>query len=52
MYIFLQLKYVCTTEGCQYPEGEEPVTDADDILVITRSSKTVRAVELKTGIEK
>ena len=32
--------------------GTDPVKDDDDILVITRSTKTVRAVEMRSGGEK
>lgn len=46
-----QMNYVCSDEGCQFV-AESDVTDMDDILVITRNTQTVRAVDSRTGGEK
>ncbi|XP_021374591.1 eukaryotic translation initiation factor 2-alpha kinase 3-like [Mizuhopecten yessoensis] len=46
-----QMNYVCSAEGCQF-SAESDVTELDDILVITRNTQTVRAVDSRTGGEK
>ncbi|XP_060083562.1 eukaryotic translation initiation factor 2-alpha kinase 3-like [Ylistrum balloti] len=46
-----QMNYVCSAEGCQFV-AESDVTEMDDILVITRNTQTVRAVDCRTGGEK
>ncbi|XP_033756606.1 LOW QUALITY PROTEIN: eukaryotic translation initiation factor 2-alpha kinase 3-like [Pecten maximus] len=46
-----QMNYVCSAEGCQFI-AESDVSDMDDILVITRNTRTVRAVDSRTGGEK
>jgi len=54
IFILLQLKYICSAAGCQYFTSNSS-DDSDvggDTLVITRHTKTVRAVEMQTGNEK
>ncbi|KAK2142502.1 hypothetical protein LSH36_947g01029 [Paralvinella palmiformis] len=49
-----RLKYICSAAGCQYFTSNSS-DDSDvggDTLVITRHTKTVRAVEMQTGNEK
>ena len=53
----IQVNYVCSAAGCKYFGGRrddnpDAVLPAVDVLVVKRSTKTVRAVELQTGIEK
>ena len=51
-----QVKYICDIKGCQVLDKEA----ADDVsasvdsetLVISRTSRTVRAVEMISGVEK
>ena len=54
MFIF-QLKYVCSTDGCETfntNSSEEEDDNSGDVLVITRHTKTIRAVEMLRGNEK
>jgi hypothetical protein len=55
-FIAIQVRYMCSTAGCKYFEAFSDDLDNtlydNDLLVIKRSTKTVRAVELLTGIEK
>ncbi|KAL5016923.1 hypothetical protein ScPMuIL_006512 [Solemya velum] len=46
-----QIQYSCTTEGCRY-FGEGDVENDGDVLVITRNTQTVRAIDSRTGSEK
>ncbi|ESO96859.1 hypothetical protein LOTGIDRAFT_159606 [Lottia gigantea] len=46
-----QVRYVCGVDGCKFL-GEGEVTDDEDIIVIKRSTQTVRAVESKSGTER
>ncbi|KAK3590063.1 hypothetical protein CHS0354_041095 [Potamilus streckersoni] len=44
------IRYTCTSDGCSV-FGED-ITDSDDILIITRNTQTVRAVDSRSGGEK
>jgi len=47
---------VCSTAGCKYFDVDSKTFAAglqmDEILVLTRTTNTVRAVEIQSGIEK
>lgn len=47
---------MCSAAGCKHfgrqSESIEPLLMKDDVLVVKRSTKTVRSVELQSGIEK
>ena len=45
---------MCTSEGCRQFGGEDNVTvgEKDEVLIVNRHTKTVRAVEMRTGAEK
>lgn len=46
-----QLRYMCSASGC-HTFGDEMVTEKEDILVVTRNTQTVRAVDSRIGQEK
>lgn len=46
-----QLKYTCSASGC-HTFGDDMVTEDEDILVVTRNTQTVRAVDSRVGQEK
>ena len=53
-YLFItQVKYMCDMKGCQLfnKDSEHTVQESDETLVISRNTKTVRAVELQSGQE-
>ncbi|KAL8567987.1 hypothetical protein ACOMHN_029162 [Nucella lapillus] len=45
-----QLSYQCTSAGCQ--DSREATNSGGDMLLITRNTKTVRAVDINAGTEK
>ena len=48
-----QVRYVCSASGCRYFDPSSFEKDVlDDVLVIKRSDRTVRAVEMNNGQEK
>uniref|UniRef100_S4RNV8 non-specific serine/threonine protein kinase n=1 Tax=Petromyzon marinus TaxID=7757 RepID=S4RNV8_PETMA len=46
-----KLKYSCTSAGCR-PWKEDDQVDADDLVLVQRVQKTVRAVAPRSGAEK
>ncbi|XP_041370908.1 eukaryotic translation initiation factor 2-alpha kinase 3-like [Gigantopelta aegis] len=46
-----QVRYFCAMAGCHLVDDSE-VTTEEDILVLTRSTQTVRAVDARMGTEK
>jgi len=52
----VQVKYVCSSAGCKYfdVDSKSFVTGLQmgEVLVLTRTSNTVRAVEMQSGVEK
>ncbi|XP_052102279.1 eukaryotic translation initiation factor 2-alpha kinase 3-like isoform X1 [Mytilus californianus] len=46
-----QLKYTCSAHGC-HTFGDSMVTEEEDVLVVTRNTQTVRAVDSRVGMEK
>ncbi|KAK3095121.1 hypothetical protein FSP39_010550 [Pinctada imbricata] len=46
-----QLKYVCTSSGCKFL-GDSDEDGDPDMLVITRNTQTVRAVDARNGQER
>ncbi|XP_078717730.1 eukaryotic translation initiation factor 2-alpha kinase 3 isoform X2 [Lampetra fluviatilis] len=46
-----KLKYSCTSAGCR-PWKEDEQVDADDLVLVQRVQKTVRAVAPRSGAEK
>ena len=52
-YLIIQIRYICSTDGCKFFEDSSTNSESrDEVLVIRRSDKTVRAVEMQTGQEK
>ncbi|GAB1598848.1 eukaryotic translation initiation factor 2-alpha kinase-like [Argonauta hians] len=47
-----QLRYTCSKNGCQQFGHSETLNDEEDLLVITRNTRTVRALDSRTGAEK
>ncbi|CAL8274045.1 unnamed protein product [Merluccius merluccius] len=45
-----KLRYICSTVGCNRWGDEE--VDAEDVLLLQRTQKTVRAVRPRSGLEK
>jgi len=47
---------VCSTAGCKYFDVDSKTFAAglqmDEVLVLTRTTNTVRAVEIQSGVEK
>ena len=46
-----QIRYICSADGCTEFEGSA-MTDTEDVIVLKRHTKTVRALEMRTGLEK
>ncbi|KAL3864427.1 hypothetical protein ACJMK2_006111 [Sinanodonta woodiana] len=44
------IRYTCTSDGCSL-FGDD-IRDSDDILIVTRNTQTVRAVDSRSGAEK
>ena len=51
-FISLQLKYACTIGGCKKFTDDGATQTSQDILIVTRNTKTVRSVEMNSGSEK
>ncbi|XP_014772435.1 eukaryotic translation initiation factor 2-alpha kinase 3 isoform X2 [Octopus bimaculoides] len=47
-----QLRYTCSLNGCQQFGYTDSLGDEEDLLVITRNTQTIRAVDSRTGSEK
>lgn len=47
-----QILYSCSTEGCNRVRKNEVNAAGQDLLVITRNTQTVRAVDIHSGSEK
>ncbi|XP_031436386.1 eukaryotic translation initiation factor 2-alpha kinase 3 isoform X2 [Clupea harengus] len=45
-----KLQYICSTVGCSRWDGEE--AEPEDVLLLQRTQKTVRAVRPRSGLEK
>ncbi|KAM8833485.1 eukaryotic translation initiation factor 2-alpha kinase 3 isoform 2-T2 [Synchiropus picturatus] len=45
-----KLRYICSTMGCRRSEEED--IDAEDVLLLQRTQKTVRAIRPRSGVEK
>uniref|UniRef100_A0A8C5IAA3 Eukaryotic translation initiation factor 2-alpha kinase 3 n=1 Tax=Gouania willdenowi TaxID=441366 RepID=A0A8C5IAA3_GOUWI len=45
-----KIRYICSTGGCSQWREEE--TEAEDVLLLQRTQKTVRAVRPRSGMEK
>lgn len=52
-FLIMQIRYICSSDGCKFFDDSNSNSDSkDEVLVIRRSDKTVRAVEMQTGQEK
>ena len=51
LFFYVQIRYLCAMAGCDHVDDSE-VTTEEDILVLTRNTQTVRAVDAKMGTEK
>ena len=52
-FVYCQLLYYCGVEGCvRFDQDSTQIKDDEDVLVVSRNTKTVRAVDMRTGAEK
>lgn len=47
-----QLRYACSMSGCQRFGHTDTMTEEEELIVITRNTQTVRAVDSRNGLEK
>ena len=56
MCVCVQVKYVCSAAGCKYFEVDRKSfasgLQMDEVLVLTRTTNTIRGVEVQSGVEK
>ena len=49
---FLQVRYICSADGCQLTEPDEHHVQNGDVLVLKRIQQTIRAVDQRSGVER
>lgn len=49
---FLQVRYICSADGCQLTEYDGHHVQDSDVLVLKRIQQTIRAVDQRSGVER